>query len=40
VYLVVVGLALDLLRALGSHIDRQVLRERRAAGENQEADAR
>lgn len=31
VYLVVVGLVLDLLRALGSHIDRQVLRERRAA---------
>lgn len=30
VYLVVVGLVLDLLRALGSHVDRQVLRERRA----------
>ncbi|GAA4697057.1 Na+/H+ antiporter subunit A [Nocardioides nanhaiensis] len=31
VYLVVVGLALDLLRALGSHIDRQLVRERREA---------
>ncbi len=30
VYLVVVGLVLDLLRALGSQIDRQILRERRA----------
>ena len=30
VYLVVVGLALDLLRSLGSGIDRQVLREQRA----------
>ncbi len=30
VYLVVVGLVLDLLRALGSQIDRQVQRERRA----------
>jgi multicomponent Na+:H+ antiporter subunit A len=29
VYLVVVGLVLDLLRALGSHIDRQVVRARR-----------
>jgi multicomponent Na+:H+ antiporter subunit A len=27
VYLVVVGLVLDLLRALGSRIDRQILRE-------------
>ena len=39
VYLIVVGLALDLLRALGSHIDRQVVRERReaaAARENQQ----
>lgn len=31
VYLVVLGLVLDLLRGLGSQIDRQVLRERRAA---------
>lgn len=31
VYLVVVGLVLDLLRALGSRIDRQILREERAA---------
>jgi multicomponent Na+:H+ antiporter subunit A len=33
VYLVVIGLVLDLLRALGSQIDRQVLRERRTAEE-------
>jgi len=33
VYLVVVGLVLDLLRALGSQIDRQILREQRAAEE-------
>ena len=33
VYLVVLGLVLDLLRALGSQIDRQVLREQRAAAE-------
>jgi multicomponent Na+:H+ antiporter subunit A len=31
VYLVVVGLVLDLLRALGSQIDRQILREERDA---------
>lgn len=31
VYLVVVGLVLDLLRALGSQIDRQILRDQRAA---------
>ncbi|GAB2865993.1 Na+/H+ antiporter subunit A [Nocardioides pacificus] len=31
VYLIVVGLILDLLRALGSRIDRQILREERAA---------
>ena len=31
VYLVVVGLVLDLLRALGSRIDRQILRDERAA---------
>jgi multicomponent Na+:H+ antiporter subunit A len=31
VYLVVVGLVLDLLRALGSRIDRQILREEREA---------
>ncbi|QGG42668.1 Na+/H+ antiporter subunit A [Aeromicrobium yanjiei] len=31
VYLVVVGLVLDLLRALGARIDRQILREERAA---------
>jgi multicomponent Na+:H+ antiporter subunit A len=31
VYLVVVGLMLDLLRAFGSRIDRQILREERAA---------
>ncbi|WP_127479489.1 Na+/H+ antiporter subunit A [Nocardioides pantholopis] len=39
VYLVVVGLALDLLRALGSQIDRQVLRERRAAEAAEAAEA-
>ncbi|NPC97077.1 Na+/H+ antiporter subunit A [Nocardioides sp. zg-DK7169] len=33
VYLVVVGLVLDLLRALGSHIDRQVVRARRESEE-------
>ncbi|WP_199286768.1 Na+/H+ antiporter subunit A [Nocardioides houyundeii] len=33
VYLVVIGLVLDLLRALGSQIDRQVIRERRTAEE-------
>lgn len=33
VYLVVVGLVLDLLRALGSRIDRQILREQRDAEE-------
>lgn len=33
VYLVVVGLMLDLLRSLGSGIDRQILRERRRAAE-------
>ena len=33
VYLVVVGLVLDLLRALGSRIDRQILREERAASQ-------
>lgn len=37
VYLVVVGLVLDLLRALGSHIDRQVLREHRAGRSSREA---
>ena len=31
VYLVVVGLVLDLLRALGARIDRQILRDERAA---------
>jgi multicomponent Na+:H+ antiporter subunit A len=31
VYLVVVGLVLDLLRALGSQIDRQIRREHREA---------
>ena len=34
VYLVVVGLLLDLLRALGSRIDRQVLREQREREES------
>jgi multicomponent Na+:H+ antiporter subunit A len=38
VYLVVVGLMLDLLRAFGSRIDRQILREERAA--SQEVAAR
>ncbi len=33
VYLVVVGLVLDLLRALGSQIDRQILRDQREAAE-------
>jgi len=33
VYLVVVGLVLDLLRALGSHIDREILREERQTAE-------
>lgn len=33
VYLVIVGLALDLLRALGSHIDRDIQREMRAKAE-------
>ena len=37
VYLVVVGLLLDLLRALGSRIDRQILREER--GESQEVQS-
>ncbi len=31
VYLVVIGLVLDLLRALGARIDRQILREEREA---------
>ncbi|WP_205314632.1 Na+/H+ antiporter subunit A [Nocardioides houyundeii] len=37
VYLVVIGLVLDLLRALGSQIDRQVIRERRTAEEAQQS---
>ena len=32
VYLVVLGLVLDLLRALGSHIDRQIKQEQGAPG--------
>ncbi len=40
VYLVVVGLALDLLRALGSQIDRQVLRDQRAQSREREVAAR
>jgi multicomponent Na+:H+ antiporter subunit A len=40
VYLVVVGLALDLLRALGSQIDRQVLRDQRAQGRAREVSTR
>ncbi|WP_181309782.1 Na+/H+ antiporter subunit A [Nocardioides campestrisoli] len=37
VYLVVVGLVLDLLRALGSQIDRQIIRDRRAAEDDDDA---
>jgi multicomponent Na+:H+ antiporter subunit A len=37
VYLVVVGLVLDLLRALGSHIDRDIQRAMRAAQSEAEA---
>ena len=38
VYLVVIGLVLDVLRSLGAEVDRQAHEQRDTSGERQEVD--